>query len=107
MLAVTQARRLIGCNENEMDDKVIDVAIGGGISLAKSSRIAIYTFMIESLDDRMRFDVKISICERIFTRIVNGEYDFASENTQNLLDDALMVRDRLKIEDFQRKSGKN
>lgn len=91
MIALTQAKRLIGCGHDEDDRGQVDVAIGGGNPLARPSRIAIYTFMIESLDDRSRFDVKMSICQRIFTPIVNGEYDFGEENVQYLLDDALLI----------------
>ncbi|CAI2312510.1 unnamed protein product [Caenorhabditis sp. 36 PRJEB53466] len=91
MLALTQAKRLIGTNHDEEDRGQVDVAIGGGDPLARPSRIAIYTFMIESLDDRARFDVKVSICKRIFTPIVNGEYDFSDHNVQCLLDDALLI----------------
>lgn len=91
MLALTQARRLVGVGHDEEETGQIDVAIGGGISLARPSRIAIYTFMIESLDDRSKFEVKRSISERIFIPIVNGEYDFKDVNTQCLLDDALLI----------------
>lgn len=92
MLALTQAKRLIGTSHDEDDRGQVDVAIGGGDPLARASRIAVYTFMIESLDDRSRFEVKRSICQRIFTPIVNGEYDFSDYNVQCLLDDALLVR---------------
>lgn len=91
MIALTQAKRLVGVGHDEEDRGQVDVAIGGGDSLARPSRIAIYTFMIESLDDRSRFDVKMSICNRVFTPIVNGEYDFGDRNVQSLLDDALLI----------------
>ncbi|CCD66189.1 Condensin-2 complex subunit hcp-6 [Caenorhabditis elegans] len=91
MIALTQARRLVGVGHDEDDRGQVDVAIGGGDPLARPSRIAIYTFMIDSLDDRSRFDVKMSICQRIFTPIVNGEYDFSDYNVQCLLDDALLI----------------
>uniref|UniRef100_A0A8R1ICS6 Cnd1 domain-containing protein n=1 Tax=Caenorhabditis japonica TaxID=281687 RepID=A0A8R1ICS6_CAEJA len=91
MLALTQAKRLVGVSHDEEDRGQVDVAIGGGDPLARPSRIAIYTFMIESLDDRSRFDVKMSICQRIFTPIVNGEYEFSDYNVQCLLDDALLI----------------
>lgn len=91
MLALTQARRLIGLGHDEEETRQIDVAIGGGVALARPSRIAIYTFMIESLDDRSKFEVKKSISERIFFPVVNGEYDFTDCNTVCLLDDALLI----------------
>uniref|UniRef100_A0A1I7UVC6 Condensin-2 complex subunit n=1 Tax=Caenorhabditis tropicalis TaxID=1561998 RepID=A0A1I7UVC6_9PELO len=91
MIALTQARRLVGGGHDEEDRGQVDVAIGRGDPLARPSRIAIYTFMIESLSDRNRFDVKVSICERVFTPIVNGEYDFREQSVQCLLDDALLI----------------
>ncbi|EGT50715.1 hypothetical protein CAEBREN_01331 [Caenorhabditis brenneri] len=95
MIALTQARRRIGSSSHHHEEEArggqIDVAIGGGQPLARASRIAIYTFMIESLNDRARFEVKCSICSRVFMAIINGEYDFKEHSVQCLLDDALLI----------------
>ncbi|CAB3407456.1 unnamed protein product [Caenorhabditis bovis] len=90
MIYLTQAKRIVR-SVNEEENGHVDVTMGGGESLARSSRIAIYNFMIESLDDRQRFEVKKDICLKIINPIINGEFDFGDDNVYSLLEDALLI----------------
>ncbi|CAI5437502.1 unnamed protein product [Caenorhabditis angaria] len=76
MIYLTQAKRMIYNNENRCK---------------RSARIAVYNFVIESLDDRGRFEVKKDICLKVFNAIVNGEFDYSDHNVYSLLDDALLL----------------
>ncbi|CAD6191002.1 unnamed protein product [Caenorhabditis auriculariae] len=90
MIYFTQAKREKSDTGKELSER-LEVNLEDGQPIPQAWRIALYKFMISSLDDRDRFDVKKSICLKVLNPIANGEYAYEDSCVQAILDDSLRI----------------